>query len=288
MRLAPIHLIRTVAPFALLAGVGLWTRPEPEPHRAMVRVEQPAGAIPNQNVVSNVACGPTSALIALATGAPAARKEAAKLVADGNKAALESLIARFGQRTSEDYGKGPRFRKGISAMDLTAFVNDIRAELELAPLAGSYMSKTEGESPLAHLGRIHGYLTRSLAKGEPVILHIRTFYAGPENDKAKKPTWNGLASHFVVATGVPTELSPGARGFAVEILDPNGGMATELYLAAESVRAFVAAEGNAEKWEWKPNSPFLTCRAPSLALDRQSRPWNERTLCVLHHMTGAW
>jgi hypothetical protein len=46
---------------------------------------------------------------------------------------------------------------------------------------------------------------------------------------------------------------------------------------------FTAAKGNAEKWEWLTDRPFLCIVAPSLRLQTQTTPWSSRTVIILNY-----
>lgn len=262
---------------------------EPEAARRMVRIAGCRGrAIPDQKSVSNLVCGPTAALISLAFGTEKARRAYAARPGKTDAARIRAVIAGPGKAPSRDYGDGSRMRaRGMSAVDLLDLVNDLREAADLEPARGTYLSRRESETTPRHLRGVHARLVESLKASEPVILHIRSFYAGRRSEGAEIQ-WNGLLSHFVVAIGVPAELAPGAEGFAVEYLDPAGGKPGELYLAAETTRNFTASEGNRTRWVWRKNFPFLRVHAPTLRLNRQQRPWHERTIAVLHHMIGAW
>lgn len=255
--------------------------------RAMVRVSLEGVALPDQNEVSNIACGPTCSIIALRAGSEAARGFA-KTLGDGDAATIRTVLDEYGSVESTDYGSGLRFREGgMSAVDLAELVNELRGKAGLKPLRSAYTSRREGETHGDQLERIHAGMVRSLEAGEPLIVHLRSFYAA-ENKPGEGILWHGLLGHFVVVTGVPKELSEGALGFTVEYADPAGGKRAEMYLSAETVRPFTAAEGNSERWVWKRNSPFLIAHAPSIPLRRQQRSRHERTTVVLHHWIGAW
>lgn len=249
-----------------------------------VGVDAGAETLFDQRPVDQVGCGPTCILNTLRLG-PEKSRESLETWAgrDTDEELIHRVIDTYAGRPSVDYDEGTRFRDGgVSGPDLLATTNDLRKDLRLTSATGAYLDRAEDETAPDLLARIHQHWAASLAHGEPVILHVRSF-AAQFNPEAGEFRWQGVLGHFVVITQVPDELDPSDKGFAAQIADPDGGKASQIYVYAPQVRNFVAARGNSERWEWKRDFPFLLVEAPTLYLNQQARPWYERTLITAHY-----
>lgn len=272
-------MIARLLALALLAALAT---ADPQPQGEWVRCKVD-GRIVRQAPISKVACGPCCLLHSLRFGAAPARALAARLAGRDDVARVRALIAAGGAAASRDQGRGQRYdpASGVSGEDLEDWLNEVRAGGELPALRGEYMERQKQEAPQAQLRRIHALLRRSLRQQEPVVIHLRSFAA--RLDKASGAfRWEGVLGHFVVVTGVPRELAGGARSLVVEAVDSAQGRVSRLTLHV-AVRNFTAARGNAVKWTWLKDRPFLCVTAPSIPLGRAGEPWYTRSVVVLHH-----
>lgn len=238
-----------------------------------------------QAVHSEFACGPAALATALAAEGGAI---GAAVVALGDTAVAHT-VAEHGSAPSEAYGDRPRFdpASGTCAEDLLAWLDDWRAQYDLAPRAGLYLDRVEDEAPQAFVARVHGILVDSLRAGAAPVVRLRSF--APQYDPQRGAyLWFGLVGHWVVVVGAPSALRPGARGFAFEYADPATGAVATGWVHAEDTRPFAAAKGNARDWVWLTGNPFLLATVPeqpTLALD--APPWFLRTIVTLDHALVA-
>jgi len=238
-----------------------------------------------QAVHSDFACGPA----ALATALAAEGGAVGAAVVELGDAAVAHTITAHGSASSETYGDRPRFdpASGTCAEDLLAWLDDWRAEYELAPRAGLYLDRRADESALDFAARVHGTLVDSLRAGAAPVVRLRSF--APQYDPQRGAyLWVGLAGHWVVVVGAPSALRAGARGFAFEYADPATGAIASGWLHAEDTRPFAAAKGNARDWVWLTGNPFLLATVPeqpTLAL--ATPPWFLRTIVTLDHALVA-
>lgn len=254
-------------------------------YREYISVDVDPSAIIDQDVYSNMACGPTSALNALQFGNPQLQAQFRQLRGRTHTQKLKNVIIGLGDRPSVvEQGTLYNESSGMKADDMLPFM---RALLPDSPyIKGMYFDRQQGESSDAHLKRIHRQLKRSLAVGVPVVTSLRSFAAQPDNTGYK---WQGVAAHFISITGIPAQLRPGQRGFSVEYIEPGTGKLASAYLHTETVRDFLAIKGSGKTgWEWQGNSPFLIVVAPDLDLDLSKQNWHDRAFMTLNYGVGAF
>ncbi len=78
-------------------------------------------------------------------------------------------------------------------------------------------------------------------------------------------------------------LAVNEMGFRFGYADSATGRIDYGYAYVDEARDFIAAKGNAEKWEWLHDRPFLLVTAPSLRLRTQTVPWSARTIIILNY-----
>jgi hypothetical protein len=239
--------------------------------------------IVKQKDVSDVACGPAAVLHALRFGTKGMQAAGHALDGADGPGKLQLLIENHAKKPSRDYKSGDRWRKdGMSCADLTDLYNDVLTSQKLPKVAGFYLNREKDEAPPAFLRRVHGRLVHSLSQQIPVVISVRSF-APIRDDKNKDGFhWEGLGAHFVLLTRVPARLQEADRGFAFEFVDSDSGKVESGYVHVETTRNFTAARGNAEKWEWLTDYPFLLVTAPSLPLRTGEQAWWSRTIVTLN------
>jgi hypothetical protein len=248
-----------------------------------------APGIVSQAAIGENACGPAAVLNALLWGRPELRAVAARLPGETAEQKVLALIERYGRRPSEAYGP-PRTRyadaSGVTWVDLTALVNDLLAEHGIAPLRGRYLDRSAGEALEDHVRRVHRALQGSLRRGVPALLSLRSF-APTRRSGGEGYEWSGLMGHWVTVVSVQEEVAENEKGFRFTYLDPATGKAEHGYVFCDEARNFTAAKGDAERWEWKGDRPFLLVTAPSLRLLTQSQSWHVRTIVTVNYAVYA-
>jgi hypothetical protein len=236
-----------------------------------------------QAEVGENACGPCALINSLSRGDDQLKRLLERLPGKTSHDKLRQLIKDYGSKPSEEYkGKKPRYQEasGITWVDMRHFVSDLFADRDLGPIQGSYLDRDKKEPLADHLQRVHRLLARSLAAGFPPVLSIRSFYA---KDQGKEFRWEGLHGHWVTLVEIPKELAENEKGFRFGYADSVTGKVEYGYVYYDEARSFAAAKGNAEKWEWLHDRPFLCITAPSLRLLTQTAPWSARTVIILNY-----
>jgi hypothetical protein len=238
----------------------------------------------NQKHIGESACGPCSVINALAWGDQALRRRLAELPGDTLQAKVQGIIDTFGPKPSVAYEGKSRYRAadGMTWLDVPPFFNDA-LQGSGKSVTGAYMDRGAGESLDAHLRRVHGRLKRSIDAGVPVVTSLRSF-APKFNEQDEKYLWEGLHGHWVTIVAVSDEPADNQKGFTFKYADPGTGRVEHGYLWYDEARNFTAARGDAQKWEWLPNRPFLLVTAPSLRLNTQRQPWHLRTIVTLNYV----
>lgn len=227
--LAAIALFLTALGAGLLAGCSSATttwRAAPNP------AAQPV----SQLVVSGNACGPASLLNAFAHGDSNWQRAVAATAGQSDRQRLVDLIRRHGLKPSVSLRDNRRWqpRRGTNLEDLLAMANEMAAQQAL-PTLRSKIYPGEAATPAAALRACHADLRRSLARGLPPVVQLRSQVRSEVRSEARSearsevrraagapPAWQTLGVHFVVVTGVPERLDPGATSFEIEFLDPWG------------------------------------------------------------------
>lgn len=260
------------SPFA--SGPGARTEATEEP---WIAVREPV--LFDQLAHSTMSCGPAALLTALASegGAPA---RAIQALGDD---AIAHGVRTYGQHPSATRAGVPRFKpdSGVNPTDLLDWTNAWCADLGAEPRTAGYLDRLAGEDDATFCARVHRTLADALRAGAVPIVRVRSFaptwYPGRSSY-----LWDGVASHWIAIVGVPSDLEPGASGFAFRYGNPAGGTLETGWAQVETEREFVAARGNAEQWSWVENRPFLVVHAPGLrSLGRGEAPWFLRTVVTL-------
>lgn len=265
-------------------------------YRASIEVQFKQEKYVNQHLLPNggpAACGPAAVLIALGLGNVGLQSARDAIPGENAQQQLVNAIRTYGNVTSDAYQQTRnRFvaSSGMAPSDLRDFANDILKQKNLGPLDGLFLNRRSKEGPMTNqfIRRIHTFLVRSLTRGVPPIISLRSFSAKYyPNEQGFR--WDSMSNHFVVITSVPAELSGHQLGFAFEYVDPNGTGAPRKsgYISQEFQRNFSAAKGEGLSYEWISNFPFLIVRIPDLfTLDVGNAPWFARTNVVLNYGIG--
>jgi|GEM_PF-2640537 len=244
-------------------------------------VRAPRVAVHDQLVHSNMACGPTALVTAIASE-EGAGADAVRALGDG---AITATVERYGSRPSANDASVARFKpaSGVNPSDLLAWTNEWRADLGLDARTGVFLDRRAGETEREHAARVHRAFADALAGGAVPMVRVRCF---APNWYATRSAylWDGIASHWIAIVGVPRALEDGALGFPFAYADPAGGRLESGWAAAELEREFVAAKGDTEHWTWLADRPFLLVDAPRLdTLGRGGVAWFLRTTITLDH-----
>ncbi len=248
----------------------------------------PAQEILPQKEVGAWACGPCAFVNMLSQGKPELRTVLNELAGESLVEKVEKLIATVGKKPSISYPGKTLFveKEGMSCTDLGVFSNLILKEHTKVELASGFLDRGNAETLDAHLHRVHATFRKSLDQGVPLILSFRSF-APQWNEKEEKYLWTGLSGHFVTVVEVQEDLRENEKGFSFQFIDPFTGRREFGYAAIDEARNFTAAKGNAERWEWKTNRPFLLVTAPSLRLQTAEQDWFLRTIIIANYAIGA-
>jgi hypothetical protein len=201
-----------VAALALLGTVGCATD-------RWLAAPNPGATPVDQMGVSGNACGPASLLNAFSMGDPGWRRAATAINGDTDRERLTDMLRRHGLKPSESLSGRRRWqaRHGMNIEDLAAMANEMAARQGLPPLRTSVY---QGGDPAAELRTTHAQLARSLARGLPPVVSLRRHAL--RKAAGGPPVWTAVKGHFVVVTGMPSQLAGGATSFPITYLDPWG------------------------------------------------------------------
>jgi len=275
----------------LLAIAAAWLVAPPTAGRPDAQAARATAAdkpIVEQSLAGENSCGPCALYHALAWG-DARLAAVAKKLGREPADAVARLIELYGGKPSEAYG-GKRARyeaaSGITWIDLGRVVDDLLADHRLPAAAAGYLDRRRDEPPFAHARRVHALLRDSLRAGFPPLLSIRSFCARRDPEKGGRDEdafeWQGLGGHWVAVVEVQAELAKDEEGFRIGFVDSESGKLLFGYAFAEEARNFTAARGDAEKWEWVTNRPFLLLAAPRPTMSVQDAPWHSRAIVTLN------
>ena len=273
---------RSAAAVALLAMLAIATFPV----RAGAQEPQDKPAVLTQAEVGDNACGPCVLINSLARGDAKLKSLLDVIPGETRHDQVRHIIKKYGSKPSEEYkGKKPRYQEtsGITWIDMRHIVNELFADYELDPVQGTYLDRGKKEPLAEHLKRVHRLLARSLKAGFPPLLSVRSFYAKDQGKEGKEFLWEGLHGHWVTVVDIQPDLADNEKGFRFGYADPSTGKIEYGYAYFDEARSFTAAKGNAEKWEWLTDRPFLCVVAPSLRLQTQTTPWSSRTVIILNY-----
>lgn len=249
--------------------------------------ERDALPVVSQAPLGENACGPCATVNALLRAQAPYRKPLDSLTGDKPVEKAQELIRRFSQRPSTAYPgeKAYQPERGITWVDLTASLNAWFGEQHLPQMEGAYIDRKPDEDLGAHMRRIHSLLAASIRKGVPVIVSVRSFAPEPKEDG--NHVWKGLDGHYITVTAVQERLADDEKGFRFTYADSFTGKLETGYAHVDEARNFTAAKGDARRWEWLADRPFLLVTAPSLRLGTQKQPWHLRTLIILNYAVYA-
>ncbi len=236
-------------------------------------------------------CGPCAVGNSLLRGDPAGRRAFGALAPGGTgDARLDALVARYGTRPSETYGKGrARFEpgQGITNDDMVNMANDFLRDSSLPGVRGQWLDRAGEETGVAHTRRVHGMLQASLARGLPAVVEIRSFAADPSS--SKEP-WVNLSAHWLALASVESELAVEALGFSCRFADSSSGRVIPAFVSAEIFRPFNATRGfklradGSKEWLWLTGRPYLLLTIPDLPMYANTRPISARAFIALTYM----
>ncbi len=235
-------------------------------------------------------CGPCAIGNALLRGDAAGRKAFGALPGGTGDARVDVLVARYGTRPSETYGKGrARFEagQGITNDDMACLANDFLRDSGLPGVRGQWLDRAGEETGVAHTRRVHGQLRESLARGLPAVVEIRSFAADPGS--SKEP-WVNLSAHWLALASVEPELAVEALGFSCRFADSSSGRVIPAFVSAEIFRPFNATRGfrlradGSKDWLWVTGRPYLLLTLPDLPMYANTRPPSARAFIALTYM----
>ncbi len=237
-------------------------------------------------------CGPCALSNALLNGDAECRRAFGKLPGATSAQRVDALIAQYGSKPSETYGRGRgRFVTGLGLTneDMPFLANDFLAGAGLPKVRGDWLDQTPGEDERAHLRRVHGLFTTALARGLPPVMEVRAFCADPAG--APKAPWINLYAHWLTLLSVePPELPSKASGFFCRFADSFTGRAVSAFAYAERFRPFRATRGfsmnrdGTKDWHWLEGHPYVLLNLPDVPLNVEGRPWHERVVVALTYM----
>lgn len=244
----------------------------------------------DQMWLSDMACGPAAVLNSMRFGPPEYQQLFDELPGNTGLEKLDYVVRVFGSKPSDDYESGTRIRSlgGMSADDLKHFYMDLlKGNKAIPTISGVYLDRLKFESDQHFVWRIHKFLTQSIKKGVPPIIHV---WAVAPDFSGIKPLWGGIASHFITINLIQDQLDNEELGFYFKYIDPNGGTLRSGYLYAEN-RFSPGIKGNDEKFEWikNPPSPFLSASVPSLFMPGMGKfPLFGRIVINVHYAIGVF
>lgn len=149
-----------------------------------------------QKDFSNSACGPCAVINTLLQGGD--EDALKKLEGDTMLEKAKNFAKRFGQEPSIDHKGLTAYseQNGVTDKDLLAMVNRFRAESDLPAMVGTYLARRKGEDRAAFKDRIHFLIERSINKGFPPLLAIRSASA-ELREKKSAFLWYGHLGHWV-------------------------------------------------------------------------------------------
>lgn len=235
------------------------------------------------------ACGPTALANCLKFGAPPLSAAWENLVGADDGTRLRFLIDRWftGRESGVFPGKKRLSFDGTLEEDLAAAAVELATDQQLAPPRGGFLDRRPGEKSPAFLARVHEAIADSIRNGMPPILSLKTYVARRIERMDHQIAWEPAAHHWVVVTGVRRELRATDLGFAIDLIDPDGGRHTSAYLFAENRLNFRALKGTEARGQWLDGRPFLLVQAPGvLALRPDEAEWTDRVIVTANFLVG--
>lgn len=198
------------------------------------------------------------------------------------KLTMVELINSYGLKTSKIFQMRLRHSDdGVKAEDLLHIYNEIRLELGLASVSGSYLNRQFYDlSQKSFLSRIFKLVRNSLLAGEPVVLLICSQIA-KWSDERKEHLWESVAGHYVTAVGISDKINNDGS-FVIEYIDPFDGGKYQM-LVYSDVRNFAAFKGPKSYGRWVGNRPFPVLSGGAINLRTDEAPWYSRTLTYMQY-----
>lgn len=272
---------RWILMFAILSAQLVGLRPVHANVPSFQTLLETSESLIPQSAIGPNACGPTALLYAFKLGRKDMREAYDKLGGSGDSEKLRSIVQTYGARESQTKYHRVRLeaKNGMAPLDLFATASDMlsTAATKAAPLLQQTMARKESEAASgSFLARIHESLKRSIANKVPVV-SIIVPYIGTYKPEKNMNLWSEHTGHYVVITGVPERLHPGALGFTFEYLDPATGRASQAMIFEEVERTYWARDekgSGSSDWIYpevthnnkRVSSPFLVVTAPGLNL----------------------
>ena len=230
-----------IVPLALVASAGAWPWSQP----VALTAPNPGARPVNQLAISGNACGPAALLTAFRFGDPRWQL-AARLPGESDREQLSYLIRRHALVKSARIPDRVRWNRarGVNVADLTDIANDMAAPALLPRISTNLLFLEPREDAATLLRRAHARIVNSLRKGLPPVASLRRYTRRPGPDGHSQ--WLTLEGHFIVITGISSQLPPAARSFTIDYIDPWGGqyLTGSFAIHDESFPAATAADRN--------------------------------------------
>jgi hypothetical protein len=205
--------------------------------------EKPSPVAVNQLLVSGNACGPAALLNAFRFGNSDWQRALDAAAAENDKQSILRVIREIGMRPSKHIPGRPRWsRRGVSVADLRDMAEEMTMGRFLPRLSDEVFFLMPRETPEKLLLRVHQRLSKSISKGLPPVLSLRryTLRAQPSGS----PQWTLIDAHFVTLTAIHEKPARGARGFAIDYIDPWGGKYCQGFIRIPDTPVLSDASGN--------------------------------------------
>lgn len=172
----------------------------------------------DQLAVSGNACGPAALLNSMRFADARWQPAMSRFEGQSDRAVLAGVIRHHGMRASPHLGGRPRWSKrGINVVDLTDIANELLAPQRAGLLRHEVLAAVPACDSSRLLALAHQRIGRSLRRGVPPILSLRRFVY-------RDGAWDAVDAHFITITAVSRWLPRGADAFAIESIDPWGGV----------------------------------------------------------------
>lgn len=239
-----------------------------------------------QDDFGNMACGPCAVINTLLQGDD--EDSLQKLQGDTMLEKAKDFAERFGQEPSIDYKGRTAYseEEGSTDKDLLEMVNRFRAESNLPPMEGTYLERRQGEKQTVFENRVHFLIQRSIAKGFPPLLAIRS--ASVElREKTSEYLWYVHSGHWVSVvelTKVDDDIS------LIQVADPADGRLMNGTIFSPSPRGclvpmtYEVDENDETEWDWVGGDSCFFLSMPAMKLGTHQKSFHERTIIALRYL----